>query len=1085
MRHIAARLAAVAGLAALGVGRVQAEDAVPQSAPPTTAERVADLSREAVRLYHEGKYAEAAVPARERLALVEAATPRRETAVADAANDLAVVLNAAGAFAEARPLYERALAIREQALGPDHPQVGQSAWNLGEFLRRQGDLAGARRLMTRALAVRERALGPDHLDVALNLTGLASLAAAEADYETAHALHARALAIRERATGKDSLDVAASLNNLGVLWYAEGVYAKSAEALERALAIRRSALGPDHPIVAQTASSLGAALQALGAYARAREVSASSLAARERRLGPDHPDVAEGLNNYAQLLAAQGALAQARPLAERALAIHERALGRDHPLVATALLNVAALLQEQGAYDEARPLLERSLAVREKALGPEHPAVANSLTTLADCLRGQGDLAAARRACTRALAIREKTLGSAHPDVALTLNNLAAILQASGALEEAEAAQRRALAIREQALGPDHPDVAQSLANLASTLRARGDLAAARACAEQALTLRRRALGEDHPDVDRSVAQWAAALELTGADAEARDAYLRLLGATERRARAQLTALSPAQRLAFVRSLRARLDAWLAFCPRVGAAGHAEAMRLRGLVSRAEAAERALVRGGGAADRATLDALRQATRLSARLANEVPPLARAADRARWQRQYAEATAERDRLTRQVAADVGEARAALERLDLSVADVARALPQDTVLVDLLRVGPRYVGWVLRGTGVGVRVELGDAEAIDAASEAFVAAVAQDAGDDASREAVAQTGAALRALVWAPLEAALGDGVRRVAVCPDAALAAVPFGALPGRAPGRALLDDLAVVYVFHPFDLVPTKDAPPPGVGALVVGGVDYDHADVGPKDRPLAQPPPVLAALDRAPRGDAFTAIPATRAEALALRDRFGADATTLRLGADATEARVREDVKGRRFVHVATHGFARTDLLAGLYDRKVKDAFLSADAERMLAVGHDPMLLCGLALAGANPREGGGGDDGVLTALEASYLDLDGVELVTLSACETAKGTAESGEGVLGLVSAFQMAGARRVLASLWKVDDEATRLLMDGVYERLLRTDAPLAPADALREAALALRDRRDADGRRRFAAPRYWAAFVAYGG
>ena len=136
------------------------------------------------------------------------------------------------------------------------------------------------------------------------------------------------------------------------------------------------------------------------------------------------------------------------------------------------------------------------------------------------------------------------------------------------------------------------------------------------------------------------------------------------------------------------------------------------------------------------------------------------------------------------------------------------------------------------------------------------------------------------------------------------------------------------------------------------------------------------------------------------------------------------------------------------------------KEAFLSADMERHLAVGHDPMLLSGLALAGANPRDGGGGDDGILTALEASYLDLDGVDLVTLSACETAKGTAESGEGVLGLVSAFQMAGARRVIASLWKVDDEATRRLMEGVYERILRKEDPLAPADALREAALALR-------------------------
>ncbi len=78
-----------------------------------------------------------------------------------------------------------------------------------------------------------------------------------------------------------------------------------------------------------------------------------------------------------------------------------------------------------------------------------------------------------------------------------------------------------------------------------------------------------------------------------------------------------------------------------------------------------------------------------------------------------------------------------------------------------------------------------------------------------------------------------------------------------------------------------------------------------------------------------------------------------------------------------------------------------------------------------------------------------------------------------------------FQMAGARGVLASLWKVDDAATQRLMEEVYERMLRKENPLPPADALREGARALRAFTDASGRARYAAPRYWAAFVSYGG
>jgi len=260
--------------------------------------------------------------------------------------------------------------------------------------------------------------------------------------------------------------------------------------------------------------------------------------------------------------------------------------------------------------------------------------------------------------------------------------------------------------------------------------------------------------------------------------------------------------------------------------------------------------------------------------------------------------------------------------------------------------------------------------------------------------------------------------------------------------------------------------------------------VDYEHAEVEPSAPTLRERPDVLAVLDRAPRGGAFARLAQTTVEVERLRERFGADATTLLLGSAATEARVRDAARGRRFVHVATHGFAREDLLASLHSRDIEESFTSAAAERQLSAGHDPMLLSGLAMAGANPRDGGAGDDGILTALEASYLDLEGVDLVTLSACETARGTAESGEGVQGLVSAFQMAGARCVVASLWRVDDEGTRRLMEGFYERMLRHESPLSPADALREAALALRDWRDESRRARFAAPRYWAAFVAYG-
>jgi CHAT domain-containing protein len=145
-------------------------------------------------------------------------------------------------------------------------------------------------------------------------------------------------------------------------------------------------------------------------------------------------------------------------------------------------------------------------------------------------------------------------------------------------------------------------------------------------------------------------------------------------------------------------------------------------------------------------------------------------------------------------------------------------------------------------------------------------------------------------------------------------------------------------------------------------------------------------------------------------------------------------------------------------------------------------ALPENPLLLSGLALAGANRRAaaGPGEDDGILTAEEVASLNLEGVEWAVLSACDTGLGQLRAGEGVFGLRRAFQVAGARTVVMSLWPVEDRTARLWMRALYEGRLRQQ--LDTADAVREASLSvLHDRR---ARRQSTHPFYWAGFVAAG-
>jgi CHAT domain-containing protein len=134
-----------------------------------------------------------------------------------------------------------------------------------------------------------------------------------------------------------------------------------------------------------------------------------------------------------------------------------------------------------------------------------------------------------------------------------------------------------------------------------------------------------------------------------------------------------------------------------------------------------------------------------------------------------------------------------------------------------------------------------------------------------------------------------------------------------------------------------------------------------------------------------------------------------------------------------------------------------------------------DPLLRSGLILAGVSQRNSGPGEDGVLSALEATGLDLRGTELVVLSACETGIGEIKVGDGVFGLRRALVLAGAESQVTSLWQVDDKATRDLMVDFYTRLKNGEGK---GEALRNAQLNMMRSPER------AHPYFWASFIEIG-
>jgi CHAT domain-containing protein len=233
--------------------------------------------------------------------------------------------------------------------------------------------------------------------------------------------------------------------------------------------------------------------------------------------------------------------------------------------------------------------------------------------------------------------------------------------------------------------------------------------------------------------------------------------------------------------------------------------------------------------------------------------------------------------------------------------------------------------------------------------------------------------------------------------------------------------------------------------------------------------------------------------LPATFAETAAVSKSFmslfeGGTVTDLGKG-KATKARVREALAKVRYAHLATHGFFAHENIKSALSGENADAFFGREG----VTGWHPLLLSGIVLAGANKEPKEGEEDGILTALEVSEMQLPKLELVVLSACETGLGKSAGGEGLLGLQRAFAVAGARTVIASLWAVDDKATQLLMGEFYRVAWDTDSIVSRAEALRRAQLFLLKEgirglgKTAEklpkGETRLP-PLYWAAFVLSG-
>jgi CHAT domain-containing protein/tetratricopeptide (TPR) repeat protein len=1054
---------------------------------PSHPEVAASLNNLALLHSSRGDYAKSETLYQRALAIREEALGPEHLEVADTLNSLANFHTDRGRYASAEPLLQRALKIREKWLGPDHPNVAQSINNLARLHHSKSDYANAEPLYERALAIKEKVFGPEHVEVANSLHNLAVLYYHKGDYVRSEPLHRRALVIREKVFGPEHPSVASSLSNLASLYHGTGDYAEELPLLQRALAIREKALGPKHPAVATSLNNLAIFYLDTGDHARAEPLYQRALAIREEVLGPEHPDVAASLNNLVLFYRARGNYPKAEEVCQRALALNEKLFGPEHLQVASPLHNLAILYHETGNYGEAEVRYQRAVAIKEKALGTGHPGVATLLDDFSSLYYDTRDYFKAEPLMQRALTIRERQLGPEHPDVANSLNNLAILYRTKGDYARAELLYQRALAIQEKILGAEHPSVALSLNNLATLYYRGGDLAKTESLYQRALTIREKALGPEHPDVATSLYNLAQ-LHVAGDNlGQAVAMQLRASRVSESNIVLNLSAGSERQKLAYLATLSVRTDQTISLHvqaavndPIACSLAATTILQRKGRILDAVSDSLSLLRSRfDAQDQALLDQFKDTNAQLARLVLGGPQRTIPAEH---QKRIKDLEEQKEKLEAEISRRSAEFRVQAQPITL---DAVRAvIPDNAALIEFAAYRPfnpkaskeseaygesRYVAYILRREGEIQWQELGEAKAIDGAVDALRRALR-----DPKRQDVKDLSRALDAQVMQPLRALLGE-TRHLLVSPDGALNLIPFAALVDER-GRYLVERYSFNYLTSGRDLLRLQAAQESRSAPLVVANPDFGEPEMArtaradvPRPRPPARARTRQSVTTGADLSNVyFGALRASDEEARAIKALFPQAAVLTR--GQATEAALKQ-AAAPQILHIATHGFFLEDQPVKIEGTRGDGGLRGLSANAKV---ENPLLRSGLALAGANLRPPGG-DDGLLTALEAAGLNLWGTRLVVLSACDTGLGEVRTGEGVYGLRRALVLAGAETQVMSLWAVSDRVTRELMTAYYAGLRQGQGR---GEALRQVQLKMLQR---PGREH---PFYWASFIQSG-
>ena len=395
--------------------------------------------------------------------------------------------------------------------------------------------------------------------------------------------------------------------------------------------------------------------------------------------------------------------------------------------------------------------------------------------------------------------------------------------------------------------------------------------------------------------------------------------------------------------------------------------------------------------------------------------------------------------------------IAKASSALQYQKVSILDVRANMEEGSILIEFQRFKPwlgwtkikyqgddRYLALVITKDGEREAIDLGEARRIDQKIAELNQSLEQQLAD---YEGIKQS---LSESLFAPLKQYI-DRANIIYISPDAEINNAPFYILSNGLEEEPIDQRKRIRLLTTGREIISSRKIEKSYVQhqSFILANPDYSAA-IKPPSQSINHSGSSTSRKSMIP-SNAWQPLPGTEIEALKISKIYPAQ---VRLGADATASEFLNQ-QNSQILHVASHGYFLQDSadnpksrsIFSLYGQQTQTKNNGTEAKKRISgnLYKNSLLQSGIVFAGANRNR-----SNILTALDVSLSNLNGVELVVLSACQTYQGVAMSGENNYGLRRAIAIAGAESSLLSLWSVDDQATANFMISFYKNLAQGES-----------------------------------------